>query len=105
MELLEQQRIDCVRTYSKLLTQVRSKLASGVYTLDRWRRVFDNTNPKKGNGKGEGGKRKKVDGDKKDGATKLSNIVSKILASKTGEDLMMPSDGDSDNSDNYNIYG
>lgn len=36
-QLVEQQRIDWVRTQSKLLSQVRSKIASGVYSLGKWR--------------------------------------------------------------------
>ncbi len=40
LEMLEQQRVDTIRTYIKLLGQVRSKLASGIYTLDNWRRIL-----------------------------------------------------------------
>lgn len=37
---LEMQRVDTVRIYSKLLTQVKQKLQNGMYTLDRWRRIL-----------------------------------------------------------------
>lgn len=40
------------------------------------------------------------------GNTKLSNIVNKILASKTGEDMIMGSDPEEEegNEDNYDVY-
>jgi len=39
------------------------------------------------------------------GNTKLSNIVNKILASKTGEDVLMGSDdGEDEAADNYDVY-
>lgn len=56
-----------------------------------------NMNPKKpGTGGGGGGKKKKpVEAGKPgmtSGNTKLSNIVNKILASRTGDDTIMASD-------------
>ena len=43
---------------------------------------------------------------KNDNASKLCNIVNKIMASKTGEDCAVGSDNDKsdEENDNYNIY-
>ena len=95
-------------------------MASGVYDLNKWRRILHNMKPKNlpsmPGGKRPGSKRKAGAGAAQDDSAnkkKLSNIVNKILASKTTEDfegfggnIMAGSDGEkSDNSDNYNIYG
>lgn len=89
------------------------KMATGVYNLDKWRRILlnmrpkalPNSNSKRATGTADSRKKKEGEANKK----KLSNIVNKILASKSGEDfggLVAGSDGErSDNSDNYNIYG
>ena len=88
--------------------QVKSKLANGQYNLDHWRRILKNMNKISKNGKDSG--KKKIKGGKEQPPTsgaKLSNIVNKILASKTGADLsgigIMNSDEGS-GSDNYDIY-
>jgi hypothetical protein len=38
--LLEQQRLETVKTYTKLLGQVKSKIQSSQYGLDKWKRVL-----------------------------------------------------------------
>lgn len=60
------------------------KLATGAYSLEKWRRMFQNpgTTQKKKPG-GTGRRRPGKEGEAK---KKLSNIVNKILASKSGED-------------------
>lgn len=97
--ILEQQRVDTVRTYGKLLTQIKAKIQSGEYTLDKWRRVLA-ANRNKNQVKDK--KSSKKGGEKQ----KLSSIVSKILNSKTGDDFILPSDesGGEDDGDNYDIY-
>ena len=95
--VLETQRIECVRTYSKLLSQIKTKIQSGVYTLDKWRRVLAmkrNKNQIKD--------KKTAKGKDK---LKLSTIVGKILDSKTGDDFILPSDDSQEqNDDNYDVY-
>ena len=98
--ILEQQRVDTVRTYGKLLTQIKAKIQSGEYTLDKWRRVLAanrNKNQVKDKKSSKKGGEKQI----------LSSIVSKILNSKTGDDFILPSDesgGEEDGADNYDIY-
>ena len=103
---LEMQRVDTVRTYSKLLTQVKQKLQNGMYTLDRWRRILALNKKKETKADVE---QAKNGGKKKKGNLKLSSIVNKILQSKTGEDCVVSDDpmsgdeNDNDN-DNYDVY-
>lgn len=47
LDLMEKQRIECIRTYARILDQVRVRVASGTYNLDRWRRILHNMKPKK----------------------------------------------------------
>ena len=116
-DLLAEQRTDCIRTYQKLLESVKMKLASGVYDLNKWRRILHNMKPKNHPlpGAKKGQRRKGAAGeDEQANKKKLSNIVNKILASKTNDEdndgmgaIMAGSDNEhSENSaDNYNIYG
>ena len=61
-DLLAEQRLDCIRTYQKLLDSVKIKMASGVYDLNKWRRILHNMKPKNlpsmPGGKRPGSKRK-----------------------------------------------
>ena len=73
-----------------------------------------NMNPKKPGTGGGGTKKKIVAADNvgkpgmTSGNTKLSNIVNKILASRTGEDCIMGSDDNDEEKegaeDNYDVY-
>ena len=59
LEMLEQQRVDTIRTYVKILGQVKSKLANGQYNLDHWRRILKNMNKTSKSGKDSGKKKAK----------------------------------------------
>ena len=112
--MLEHQRLDWLRTQVKLLSQVRSKIASGVYTLTKWRLGMRGADRRSITEHFQGDKKKssnKSSKDRKDreNKQKFTNIVNKILASKTGEDCQVDSDnrsdsGNADNNENYNIY-
>lgn len=92
------------------------KLATGTYNLEKWRRAAQQSLNKARHGNqrprapGEGPTRNRGKKGGQQDKNKLNNIVNKILASKTNDDIaggiMAGSDQErSDNSDNYNIYG